>query len=69
MTRSVAYLLRARPGQAVSVEHLDDVATQGPDGVVTEQDKSGLAHNPVADCSIELWKTLHNWVRASRALA
>jgi hypothetical protein len=42
VTRSVAHLLRARPGQAVSVEHLDDVATQGPDGVIAEQDKSGL---------------------------
>lgn len=66
VTRSVSHLLRARPGQAVSVEHLDDVATEGPDGIVAEQDKSGLAHNPVADRSIELWKTLHNWVRAIR---
>ena len=66
VTRSVAHLLRARPGQAVSVEHLDDVATEGPDGVIAEQDKSGLTHNPVADRSIELWKTLHNWVRAIR---
>jgi len=66
VTRSVAHLLRARPGQAVSVEHLDDVATQGPDGVLAEQDKSGLTHNPVADRSVDLWKTLHNWVRAIR---
>lgn len=66
VTRSVSHLLRARPGQAVSVEHLDDVATEGPDGVIAEQDKSGLAHNPVADRSIELWKTLHNWVRSIR---
>lgn len=65
-SRAVAHLLRARPGQAVSVEHLDDVATQGPDGVVVEQDKSGLAHNPVANRSVDLWKTLHIWVRAIR---
>jgi len=65
-TRIVAHLLRAHQGQSVSVEHLDDVATSGADGVVAEQDKSGLAHNPVADRSIELWKTLHNWVRAIR---
>ncbi|MBN8468801.1 hypothetical protein JYJ95_20050 [Corallococcus exiguus] len=66
VTRSVAHLLRARQGQSVSVEHLDDVATQTEHGVVAEQDKSGLAHNPVADRSLELWKTLHNWVRAIR---
>lgn len=66
ITRAVAHLLRARQGQSVSVEHLDDVATSSADGVVAEQDKSGLAHNPVADRSIELWKTLHNWVRAIR---
>jgi len=34
--------------------------------MTVEQDKSGLAHNPVADRSIELWKTLHNWVLAIR---
>src|SRR4051812_46484770 len=51
VTRFVAHLLRAHPGQAVSVEHLDDVATEGPDGVIAEQDKSGLAHNPVSDRS------------------
>jgi hypothetical protein len=50
----------------VSVEHLEDVATETTDGVVAEQDKSGLVHNPVADRSIELWKTLHIWVRAIR---
>ena len=66
VTRTVAHLLRAHPGQAVSVEFLDDVATQGPDGVVAEQDKSGLAHNPVSNRSLELWKSLHNWVRAIR---
>jgi hypothetical protein len=66
VTRLVAHLLRAGPGQSVSVEHLDDVATDGPHGVIAEQDKSGLAHNPVADRSFELWKTLHNWVRAIR---
>ncbi|MBL9149859.1 MAG: hypothetical protein JNM94_14300 [Phycisphaerae bacterium] len=67
ITRAVAHLLRAHPGQSVSVEFLDDVATTGPASAALEQDKSGLAHNPVADRSIELWKTLHNWVLAIRA--
>jgi hypothetical protein len=51
----------------VSVEVLDDVATADSFGAgASEQDKSGLAHNPVADRSIELWKTLHNWTDAVR---
>lgn len=66
ITRAVAHLLVAHEGQSVSVEHLDDVATSSGDDVVAEQDKSGLAHNPVADRSVELWKTLHNWVHAIR---
>jgi hypothetical protein len=65
-TRAVAHLLRARPGQSVSVEHLDDVATESPASTIVEQDKSGLAHNPVADRCIDLWKTFHIWVSAIR---
>jgi len=61
ITRALAHLLRARPSQSVSVEVFDDVATSRQTGQVLEQDKSGLAHNPVSDRSIDLWKTLHNW--------
>ena len=50
----------------MSLEHLDDVATHTNGGNVVEQDKSGLAHNPVTDRSPELWKSLANWVRAIR---
>lgn len=66
VTRAVAHLLRAHPGESVSVEYLDDVATADTGKVTVEQTKSGLAHNPVADRSVELWKTLHNWVEAIR---
>ncbi|MCY1044999.1 hypothetical protein OV208_27035 [Corallococcus sp. bb12-1] len=66
ITRVVAHFLRARQGQSVSIEHLDDVATHTDEGVIAEQDKSGLAHNPVADRSPELWKSLANWVRSIR---
>jgi hypothetical protein len=50
----------------VSIKHLDDVATHADEGVIAEQDKSGLAHNPVTARSPELWKSLANWVRAIR---
>lgn len=66
ITRVVAHFLRAQQGQSVSIEHLDDVATHTDKGVIAEQDKSGLAHNPVTDRSPELWKSLANWVRAIR---
>lgn len=33
---------------------------------MAEQSKSGLAHNPVADRSVDLWKTFFNWVEAIR---
>lgn len=67
ITRVVAHFLRAQQGQSVSIEHLDDVATHTDSGVLVEQDKSGLAHNPVSDRSPELWRSLANWVRAVRA--
>jgi hypothetical protein len=66
ITRVVAHFLRAQQGQSVSIEHLDDVATHTNEGDLIEQDKSGLAHNPVSDRSADLWKTLANWVRAIR---
>jgi len=66
ITRVVAHFLRAQQGQSVSIEHLDDIATHADAGDIVEQDKSGLAHNPVTDRSPELWKTLANWVRAIR---
>lgn len=66
ITRVVAHFLRAHEGQSVSIEHLDDVATHTDMGDLVEQDKSGLAHNPVTDRSPELWKSLANWVRAIR---
>lgn len=66
-TRMVARLLRCTHSQAVSVEVLDDVAVTGGSEVVAEQSKSGLAHNPVADRSVDLWKTLFNWVNAIRS--
>lgn len=66
-TRMVARLLQCTHGQAVSLEVLDDVAVTGGSGTVAEQTKSGLAHNPVSDRSVDLWKTLFNWVNAIRA--
>lgn len=60
-------LLEASSDETVSIEGLDDIAVEGNSGLLLlEQDKSGLAHNPVADKSIELWKTLRNWLEGLR---
>jgi len=66
-TRMVARLLQCKHGQAVALEVLDDVSVTGGTEVLAEQSKSGLAHNPVADRSVDLWKTLYNWVEAIRS--
>lgn len=65
--RVLCHLMRARPGDVVAFEHVGDVSTQTADGqVVSEEDKSGLAHNPIADRAVSLWKTLANWIDARR---
>jgi hypothetical protein len=65
--RLVHRLLESSPNTTVSIEGLDDIAIEGDAGLlILEQDKSGLSHNPVSNKSIELWKTLRNWLEAIR---
>lgn len=60
-------LLEALPGEFVAIEGLDDISVEGNGRTIAEQDKSGLAHNPVADSAIDLWKTLYNWLELIRS--
>ena len=61
-------LLIAREGSFCSLEVLDDVAVQTPDGETRlTQSKSALGGNPVADRAIGLWKSLFNWVQAAQS--
>ncbi|MCL2681625.1 MAG: hypothetical protein FWE43_03975, partial [Streptococcaceae bacterium] len=48
----------------VSIEKIDDVAVESPDGsVVAEQVKSVTSdNNPIANRSAVFWKTLYNWL-------
>ncbi|GAA3928891.1 hypothetical protein GO495_06410 [Chitinophaga oryziterrae] len=63
--RALLHLLRGGPGDTVSVEVLGDVATHKPNNSVTsEEDKISTVSNPLTDRSIELWKTLYNWLQA-----
>ncbi|WP_321807368.1 ABC-three component system protein [Burkholderia sp. BCC1993] len=62
--RVLWHLLRAQAGDVVALEHLGDVSVQTTDGVLSEEAKSGLSHNPIADRAVGLWKTLANWADA-----
>ena len=65
-TRFLYYLLESGANDIVSLELFEDVGVEHPDGSKTaEQDKSYRSANPLADRSIALWKTLHNWVNAA----
>jgi hypothetical protein len=65
----LAHLLKATKGQIVSLELLGDVATASPSGETTvEETKSRTTRgNPIANRSVELWKTLRNWLVAVRS--
>ncbi|TKB82885.1 MAG: hypothetical protein E8D44_10320 [Nitrospira sp.] len=64
-TRLTSMLLDAPKGSFCSLEVLDDVATQSTSGEVQVcQIKSSLTGNPVSDRSVQLWKSLYNWVSA-----
>jgi len=61
--RALLRLLQCKIGEAVSVEHLSDVTVHQNDGqLILEEDKSSINGNPVGDLSVNLWKTLYNWV-------
>src|SRR4051812_4208967 len=67
-TRATMRLLQVPAGSFVSVEVLDDVAIASPGRKTTlEQTKSATSGNPISDRSVELWKTLANWVRAAES--
>jgi len=66
--RFLHLLLQAPPGTMVSLEVFEDVGTLAPNGrILASQVKTGLVKNPLTDRSVELWKTLANWVSAVEA--
>ena len=67
-TRFLVHLLKANPGDVVCLEVFDDVAVVRVDGTLfVEQDKSNLATNPLSNRSLQLWKTLHNWMELAES--
>ncbi len=49
------------------MECIDDVSGTLNGEKYAEQVKSGLAHNPISDRSIDLWKTFANWLNGRRS--
>lgn len=63
-TECLSVLIDAEAGSHVSVEVLDDVALHS-EGSKSDlvQTKAGFGTaNPIADGSVELWKTIRNWI-------
>lgn len=68
--RMCIYLFRCHESSSIALEVLDDVAEISENGnVIVEQTKSGLAHNPVSNWSIDLWKTFSNWASAVNSMS
>jgi hypothetical protein len=64
-TQCTYLLLDADPGAKVSVEVLEDVAVENVSGEVEAvQVKSASKTNPISNRSVDLWKTIGNWIRA-----
>ncbi len=56
-------LLEADIGGVVSLEVFEDVGVQNATGgTLGVQVKAGTGANPVSDFSVELWKTIRNWI-------
>lgn len=63
--RALCHLLKATPGCKICIEVHGDVATVHPSGeIISEEDKSSISTNPLTDKSIDLWKSLSNWVNS-----
>ncbi len=67
-TRLLTKILEGKPGMKASIEVFEDVGTEDAVGnKVASQAKSVHDNNPVSDRSLDLWKTLSNWVDASKS--
>jgi hypothetical protein len=63
--RALLWLLQADIDAKVGIEVCGDIAVFFPEGITfTEEDKSSLSKNALADTSINLWKTFYNWINA-----
>lgn len=63
--RALCRLMQVGPKGAVGIEVIGDVDAYLGDGtVVSEEDKSGIVANPLTNRSTDLWKTIHNWIKA-----
>jgi hypothetical protein len=63
LLRACSYLFNQDSAANVYIEYLDDVCVVFPSkNILVEQDKRIFSTNPISDWSIDLWKTLYNWI-------
>lgn len=60
--RMCARLLSAPADATVHIEKEDDVSVHYSDGAKLLEQCKRVKSNPLADWSVDLWKTLHNWL-------
>lgn len=60
--RLCARLLNEPPDSTVFVEHDDDVSVLYSDGTKLLEQTKRVKSNPLSDWSVDLWKTVHNWL-------
>lgn len=66
--RVTAHLFQAPEDAQVSLEVVADIAVHHGRSTRAEEHKNRTSrHNPIGDTSVDLWKTLHNWVDAARS--
>lgn len=65
--RFLYYLLQSSSGDSIALEYLDDISGTRRGKEFAEQDKSGLAHNPISDRAVDLWKTFAKWIEGRRS--
>lgn len=65
--RVATHLFQASEGARVSLEVVADTAVHRGRHTRAEEHKNRTSrHNPIGDTSVDLWKTLRNWVDAAR---
>lgn len=66
LTRCMSRLLSST-GASIGFEVVADVSVDENGTIIADEVKSGLAHNPISDRAVGLWKSLANWVEAVRS--
>lgn len=54
--------METKDNNIISLEVFDDIGEENGDNKTAVQLKSAQKHNPISNRSVDLWKTLSNWI-------